>query len=107
VVSALTELAYPYFVRSNPPPAGQKTIKYEEFPDYSSGDVSCDLNTVEKLLLSNGLKPIYVNLTRKDLDIPVVRAFVPGLEFMAVLDRFSNFSKRQFRNYLRSCPQRT
>jgi ribosomal protein S12 methylthiotransferase accessory factor len=102
VVSALTELAYPYFVRSNPPPAGQKTIRYEELPDYSSGDVSRDLNTVEKLLLSNGLKPIYVNLTRKDLDVPVVRAFVPGLEFMAILDRFSNFSKRQFRNYLKT-----
>lgn len=101
-VSALTELAYPYFVRSNPPSAGQKTIKYEELPDYSSGDVSRDLNTVEKLLLSNGLKPIYVDLTRKDLDVPVVRAFVPGLEFMAILDRFSNFSKRQFRNYLKT-----
>jgi len=100
-VSALTELAYPYFIRSNPSPAGQKTIKYEELPDYSSGDVSRDLNTVEKLLLSNGLKPIYVNLTRKDLDVPVVRAFVPGLEFMATLDRFSNFSKKQFRNFLR------
>jgi ribosomal protein S12 methylthiotransferase accessory factor len=59
------------------------------------------LNTVERLLLSNGLKPIYVDLTRKDLDIPVVRAFVPGLEFMPILDRFSNFSKRQFRNYLK------
>jgi ribosomal protein S12 methylthiotransferase accessory factor len=100
-VSALTELAYPYFVKSNPPPAGQKTIKYEELPDYSSGDVSRDLNTVERLLLSSGLKPIYVDLTKKDLDVPVVRAFVPGLEFMAILDRFSNFSKRQFRNYLK------
>ena len=100
-VSALTELAYPYFVRSNPPPAGQKSIKYEELPDYSSGDVSRDLNTVERLLLSNGLKPIYVDLTKKDLDVPVVRAFVPGLEFMAILDRFSDFSKRQFRNYLK------
>jgi ribosomal protein S12 methylthiotransferase accessory factor len=101
-VSALTELAYPYFVRSNPPPAGQRTIKYEDLPDYSSGDVIRDLNTVEKLLLSNGLKPIYVDLTRKDLDIPVVRAFVPGLEFMTILDRFSNLSKRQFRNYLKT-----
>ncbi|MCD6197393.1 MAG: YcaO-like family protein [Deltaproteobacteria bacterium] len=101
-VSALTELAYPYFVRSNPPPAGQKTIKYEELPDYSSGDVGRDLNTVERLLLSNGLKPIYVDLTRKDLNVPVVRTFVPGLEFMAILDRFSNFSKRQFRNYLKT-----
>jgi ribosomal protein S12 methylthiotransferase accessory factor YcaO len=102
VVSALTELAYPYFVRSNPPPAGQRSIKYEELPDYSSGDVSRDLDTLEKLLLSNGLKPIYVDLTRKDLDIPVIRAFVPGLEFMTILDRFSNFSKRQFRNYLKT-----
>jgi hypothetical protein len=33
-------------------------MKYEELPDYSSGDVSRDLNTVEELLLSNGLKPM-------------------------------------------------
>jgi hypothetical protein len=36
-------------------------------------------------------------LFQANLDVPVVRAFVPGLEFMAILDRFSNFSKRQFR----------
>jgi ribosomal protein S12 methylthiotransferase accessory factor YcaO len=101
-VSALTELACPYFVKSKPPPAGQKTVKYEELPNYSSGNVSKDLNTLERLLLLNGYKPIYVNLTKKDLDIPVVRAFVPGLEFMVILDKFSNLSKRQFKNYLKT-----
>ncbi len=100
-VSALTELAYPYTAESLPPPAGLKTIKYEELPVYSSGDVSQDLDMLEKFLLLNGFKPIYVNLTRKDLNIPVVRALIPGLELMAILDRFSNFSKRQFRNYLK------
>jgi ribosomal protein S12 methylthiotransferase accessory factor YcaO len=100
-VSALTELAYPFFGKSRPPAPDLKTMKYEELPDYSSGDVSRDLNTLERLLLSNGLKPIYVDLTRKDLDVPVARAFVPGLEFMPILDRFSGFSKRQFRNYLK------
>jgi ribosomal protein S12 methylthiotransferase accessory factor len=98
--SALTELAYPTFVKSAPPPAGLKTVKYEQLPNYSSGDVRQDLRMLERFLLLNGFKPIYVNLTRKDLDIPVVRAIIPGLELMAVLDRFSNFSKRQFRNYL-------
>ena len=100
-VSALTELAYPHFVRSMPPPAGLKTVQYEQLPNYSSGDVRQDLYMLEKLLLLNGLKAIYVDLTRKDLDIPVVRAFIPGLELMAILDRFSNFNKRQFRNYLK------
>jgi ribosomal protein S12 methylthiotransferase accessory factor YcaO len=99
-VSALIELAYPYFVKSTPPPAGLKTKQYEQLPNYSSGDVRQDLKMLEKFLLLNGLKVIYVDLTKKDLDIPVVRAFIPGLELMAILDRFSNFSKRQFRNYV-------
>lgn len=99
---ALTELAYhPYLGRSIPPSEGFKTIKYEQLPNYSSGDVSQDLRTLERLLIMNGYFPIYADLMRRDLDIPVVRIIIPGLEMMPVSDTFSNFNKRQFKNYLK------
>jgi ribosomal protein S12 methylthiotransferase accessory factor YcaO len=41
-----------------------------------------------------------VDLTRKDLEFPVVRAIVPGMEFMTDFDRFSRVSPRLFCNYL-------
>ena len=78
----------------------QRIIKYEELPNYSSGNVDKDLWMLEKLLISNGFNPIYVNLTRKGLDIPVIRAVIPGLEMLPDLDRYSNFNERLFRNYL-------
>jgi len=78
----------------------QRTTKYEELPNYSSGNVDKDLWILEKLLITNGFNPIYVNLTRKDLDIPVIRVVIPGLEMLPDLDRYSNFNERLFRNYL-------
>jgi ribosomal protein S12 methylthiotransferase accessory factor len=99
---ALTELSYPYplWCGSVPPPKELKTIMYEDLPDYSSGNVSDDLQILEKLLIRNGYRPIYIDLTRRDLGIPVVKVIIPGLEMMHVLDMFSNFNKRQFRDYL-------
>lgn len=101
-VRALTELSYPYpyWCGSIPPPKELKTIYYEELPNYSSGNVTQDLGILEKLLIMNGFHPIYADLTRKDLDIAVVKVIIPGLEMMHVLDRFSNFNERQFRSYL-------
>ncbi|MBW1744081.1 MAG: YcaO-like family protein, partial [Deltaproteobacteria bacterium] len=71
-------------------------------PDYSSGNASRDLRLLERLLITNGYQPIYVNLTRKDLDIPVVKAIIPGLEMFAEFDEFSNPSLRQFAHYLKA-----
>ena len=104
---ALCELTSPYFLpggdySTKPLTEGiQRTKKYEDLPSYSSGNVNNDLCTLEKLLIMNGLNPIYVNLTKKDLDIPAVRAIIPGMEMLPDLDKYSNFSKRQFRDYLR------
>ena len=47
-----------------------------------------------------GHVPVYVDLTRDDLEIPVVRAVVPGLELTADFDVFSRPSVRLFRRYL-------
>jgi ribosomal protein S12 methylthiotransferase accessory factor len=98
VVSALTEVPYSPSQEpgSMPGPEGIKTIKYEELPDYASGNVIEDLRLLERLLLMNEYNPIFVDLTRADLDIPVVKALVPGLEMITDFDRFSSLSMRQF-----------
>ena len=105
VVAAMTEIPYPYpyWFGSMPAPEGLDTLEYEALPDYSSCDTTKDLHLIEKLLIMNGYKPIYVDLTREDLDIPVVKALVPGLEIMTVVDRFSPLSIRQFGHYLKNC----
>jgi len=97
-VSALTEVPYSHSQQpcSVPAPEGIRTIKYEELPDYASGNVGEDLRLLERLLLMNGYHPIYVDLTRADLDIPVARVLVPGLEMITDFDRFSSLSIRQF-----------
>jgi len=103
-VSAMTEIPYPYpyWFGSAMPPEGLRTIRYEDLPCFSSGDASTDLGVVEEVLLRNGYQPIYVDLTGEDLEIPVVRVLVPGLELTSVLDRFSSLSFRKFAFYLAS-----
>jgi ribosomal protein S12 methylthiotransferase accessory factor YcaO len=102
LLAAMTEIPYPYpyWFGSMPPPEGLEFMQYEDLPDYASGDPSADLALLEKLLALNGYAPIYVDLTREDLGIPVVKALVPGLEIMTVLDRFSPLGLRQFGHYL-------
>ena len=62
------------------PAEGTPTRVYNQLPNYSSGNVAADLRTMESLLIRNGYSPIYVDLTRSDIHIPVVRAIVPGLD---------------------------
>jgi ribosomal protein S12 methylthiotransferase accessory factor len=102
-VSAMTEIPYPYpyWFGSAVPPEGLRTVKYEELPCLSSGDVSKDLRILEEILLRNGYHPIYVDLTREELEIPVIKVLVPGLELTNVLDRFSPLSLRKFAHSLK------
>jgi ribosomal protein S12 methylthiotransferase accessory factor YcaO len=104
-LAAMTEIPYPYpyWFGSMTVPDGMNTIEYEDLPDYSTGDPEKDLLLLEKLLIMNGYRPIYVDLTREDIDIPVVRTLIPGLEIMTLLDRFSPLSVRQFGHYLKNC----
>ena len=101
-LAAMTEIPYPYpyWFGSMPPSDELESIQYEDLPDYASGDPSADLERVENLLLKNGYRPIYVDLTREDLGIPVVKALVPGLEMMTVFDRFTPLGLRKFAHYL-------
>ncbi|BCS87487.1 YcaO-like family protein [Pseudodesulfovibrio sediminis] len=101
LVSAMTETAYPYpGPKSGPAPEGLPTCKLEDLPDYSTGSAEGDLMVLEKTLMDNGYTPNYVDLTRKDLNIPVTRAIVPGLELISDFDQYSRVSPRLFKNYL-------
>jgi ribosomal protein S12 methylthiotransferase accessory factor YcaO len=62
--------------------------------------MAADLQRLESLLAVNQLPPVYVDLTRRDLAIPVVRALIPGLELMADYDRYARVSPRLYRNAL-------
>ena len=100
-LAALTETPYPYphGPASRPGPADLPLRYLEELPDYTSGNVETDLQRLEALLAANQLYPIYIDLTRQDVGIPVVRALIPGLELMADFDRYSRVSPRLYRNY--------
>jgi len=102
-VSALLEVPFhASWFRPVPTPSDMKTVKEDSLPDYSAGNAAQDLQLLERLLIANGYHPIYVNLTRKDLDIPVVKAIVPGLEMFGEFDQFSKLSLRQFAHYLKA-----
>ena len=102
LLSALTETPYPY---PNGPasalvPAGLAQRRLSELPDYRLGSPSDNLRLLEEVLISHGHAPVYVELTREDLEFPVVRAIVPGLELTADFDAHSRPSVRLFRRYL-------
>ena len=103
VLSALTETPYPY--PGGPPSAPASPdlpwLQFEALPDFSTGTPDKDLMLVEKTLLANGFSPIYVEITRKDVEIPVVKALVPGFEMMADFDQYSRINPRLFNNYLK------
>jgi YcaO-like protein with predicted kinase domain len=103
VLSALTETPYPY--PGGPPSAPALPelpwLQFEALPDFSTGTPDQDLMIVEKTLLANDFSPIYVEITRKDLKIPVVKAMVPGFEMMADFDQYCRISPRLFNNYLK------
>ncbi|MDY6987853.1 MAG: YcaO-like family protein [Thermodesulfobacteriota bacterium] len=100
-VSALTEVPYhPAWFAPGPMIRGPRERDGQDLPDYSSGHAGQDLKLLERVLISNGYGPIYVNLTREDLDIPVVKTLLPGLEMFSEFDALSPLSLRQFGHYL-------
>ena len=103
VLSAMTETPYPYpdGPPSSPAPPDLPWLEFEALPDFSTGMPDLDLMLVEKTLIANGFSPVYVNISRQDLDIPVVKALVPGFEMMADFDQSCRISPRLFNNYLK------
>jgi len=103
LLAALTETPFPY--PGGPPslPAmeGLVRVPVEALPNYACGDPEQDLLTMETLLLANGFRLIYADLTRSDIGLPVVRAIVPGMEILAEFDRHSRVHPRLYANYLK------
>jgi ribosomal protein S12 methylthiotransferase accessory factor len=102
VMSALTETTYPF--PGGPPsadaPAATARVKFEDLPNFDTNSSAANLEILETLLSDRGYEPVYVDLTRADLNMPVVKALVPGLEWMADFDRFSRVPARLWANYL-------
>ncbi len=71
----------------------------EDLPDYSLPSAEANRRLLEGVLAGHGRSPLYVELTRADLDLPVVRALIPGLELNAEWDRFSRPGLRLFARY--------
>lgn len=107
LISALTETPYPYphGPVSRPLAPAAVRVPLEALPDYDRGDAKENLRLLEHLLLANGFTPIYVDLTRVDLDLPVVRALVPGMELLGDLDRFARVHPRLYGHYLKYASQ--
>lgn len=60
-------------------------VRLSDLPRMDTEDIFDDLQVVRSRLNARGLKStIVVDLTRKDLGIPVVRVIVPGLEVFAI-----------------------
>lgn len=101
LLSAMTETTYPYpGPKSAPAPIDLPVRELESLPDYSTGSAEGDLMVLEQTLMANDFRPSYVDLTRKDLDIPVTRAIVSGLEFISDFDHYSRVCPRLYQNYL-------
>jgi len=103
ILSALTETpwSYPYSPFSAKGPEDLPMIRFEDLPDYSTRHPATDLQMLEKLLTANNHPPVYADLRRKDLEIPVVRVIVPGMETSSERDRHSRISPGRFAAYLR------
>ena len=68
--------------------------RHASLHSYVTGSVEQDLQRLE-----NGYGPIYADLTREDLGVPVMKAVLPGLAFFPEFDQFSTVSFRQFGHY--------
>lgn len=103
-LSALTEVPYPYphGPASAPPLRGLPERVLEELPDYGMESPARQTRLLEEVFSAHGRRPLYVELTREDLELPVVRAIVPGLELNPEPDAFSRIRQRLFSNYLRN-----
>jgi len=109
-LAALTETPWPYSTSQNKPPvssgtglAGLPVRMIEDLPDYSLPSPQANRRLLEAVLAEHGRSPFYVDLTRADFDLPVVRALVPGFSLTAEWDRFSMPDARLFVRYAACC----
>lgn len=103
-LSALTETPWPYSlatpaqhgVASGPGVAGLPRRELESLPDWTLPTPAASLALLENVLAAHGREVFFVDLTRADLDLPVARVFVPGLEPHADFDAHTPPAPRLF-----------
>ena len=102
-LAAMTEVPYPYpnGPASGPALRGLPERVLEELPDYRMESPTRQVQLLEAVLAAHGRRPLYVELTREDLEFPVVRALVPGLELNPEPDAFSRIRPRVYAGYTR------
>lgn len=102
-LSALTETPFPFpgGPASTPKSENLPVRTLEDLPDHSTGSAAGDLALLEAILEKLEYAPVYVNLTKRELRLPVFRAIVPGLEIVSDFDRFTRVSPRLWRDVLR------
>lgn len=101
-LAALTETPwpYPYGEPTGPALAALPQRCLEDLPDWELDSPAANLRLLEEALGAQGRTPLYVELTRRDLDIPVVRAIIPGLELTGEPDSFSRPPLRLMARYM-------
>jgi ribosomal protein S12 methylthiotransferase accessory factor YcaO len=102
-LSAMTETPFPFPAgpASAPGPEDIPVRMLEDLPDHSTGSAAGDLALLEAILENLGYAPVYVNLTKRELRLPVFRTIVPGLEIVSDFDRFTRVSPRLWGDVLR------
>lgn len=104
LLAALTETPWPYvwakpapFGKASAPAPANLPIKFiEDLPDYSLPSTAANLALLENVLGARGREPVYVDISRDDLEFPVTRALIPGLERGWSLDKDTPPSLRLF-----------
>ncbi|WP_456325742.1 YcaO-like family protein [Desulfonauticus submarinus] len=93
LINALTEI--PYSLTDEPSQKLNAPLKkWTDFQNFSTSNPTQDLTILEEHLFKQNIYPLYVDLTHKDLKIPVVRAILPGLEPLADFDFTSRLRPR-------------
>lgn len=102
IIAAITETGcpFPHSPATRPGPPESLIVDYERLPDYSTGHGDADVALLENLLVRNHYRPCYVDLTRTDVNLPVVKAMVPGMEIMGDFDDCSRVHPDLFGRYL-------
>ncbi len=76
--------------------SSQKTINFSDIITYQNEDILDDINLIIKFFKEVGLnKAIIVDLTNPKINVPVVRAIVPGLETFKISKSVMGFRARR------------
>ena len=76
-------------------------INFSKIGTYVNKDILADINLILSVLKEAGIRrAIIVNLTNPDIEIPVVRAIVPGLETFEVTHSVMGSRAKKFFNEL-------